>query len=92
MIHDLLTLGPHFVLLGLLDFRDFGHGVYADAGAVDFYFVGVHGGVGDEDFGVGHFFGAAYADLFVHYETGFEVRVAELAAGFLYDLDVVEVS
>mmetsp|Transcript_20674 Transcript_20674/g.48868 ORF Transcript_20674/g.48868 Transcript_20674/m.48868 type:complete len:547 (+) Transcript_20674:69-1709(+) len=88
---DLAALGPHLVLLGLLDLGHLGHGVDADAAAVDLDLVGVHAGVGDEDLGVLDAAGLADADALVEEESLLEVRVAELPPGLLEDLDVLEV-
>ena len=88
---DLVALLPHLVLLGLLDLGHLGHGVDADAAAVDLDLVGVHAGVGEEDLGVLDAVGLADADALVEEEPLLEVGVAKLPPGLLEDLDVLEV-
>ena len=88
---NLVAFGFHFFLFGLFDFRHLGHAVDLDAAAVDFDFVRVHGGVGNEDFGFFHAFGLSHADRLVEEKAVGQERVAEGPAGLFEDLYVVEV-
>mmetsp|Transcript_13265 Transcript_13265/g.26504 ORF Transcript_13265/g.26504 Transcript_13265/m.26504 type:complete len:483 (-) Transcript_13265:112-1560(-) len=91
VVHDFLAFAAHLVLLGLLDLRHFGEGVHFDAGAPDLDFVGVHGGVGQEDFGVLNFRGLAHPRHLPEQESRLEVRVGQAPPGNLDNLDVVQI-
>ncbi|KAI3491659.1 hypothetical protein L1887_43971 [Cichorium endivia] len=88
---DLVHLGLHLFALGTLELGELAGALDAHACAKHLDLVRVHGRVGDEDLGVVERFGTVGADLLVEDEALVEVRVGELAAGLLDDLDVLEV-
>ena len=81
----------HLFALRALELGELARRLGFDARAEDFDLVRVHGGVGDEDFGVFEPLGLVGADALVEDEAWVEVRVRQLAARFLDDLDVREV-
>ena len=81
----------HLFLLGGFDLGDLVHAVDLDLGAHDLDLVVVHGSIGADDLGVGHGAGTADADRLLQDEAIGQEGVSNGSAGFLYDMDVVQV-
>mmetsp|Transcript_6458 Transcript_6458/g.17792 ORF Transcript_6458/g.17792 Transcript_6458/m.17792 type:complete len:494 (-) Transcript_6458:201-1682(-) len=91
VVDDLLALGAHLVLLGLLDGGHLGHAVDLDAAAEDLDLVRVHARVGHHDLGALDALGLAHADALLQQVALLQEGVGELAAAHLEDLDALQV-
>ena len=92
VLADALHLLLHLLLLGELELGHLGHRVDLDARAEHLDLVGVHGRVGDEDLGVLDASRLVDAGLLVEQEALVQIRVGQVAAELLDDLNGVQVA